>query len=143
MKSAAFKGLAILILITGFARADVVKLASLGEKESVEVNQIQEGTIPLLTQFTFSAGKVTVAQGGKKIGDLPLTASELTRIDRYLDLIRNGRRGSGNGSLHFTIKFIRDGKERRNMGEKFSIREIGDSKMSVLSLDELKERASK
>jgi hypothetical protein len=66
MRSSAFKALAVVILITGFARADVVKLASLGEKESVEVNQIQEGTIPLLTQYTFSAGKVTVAQSGKR-----------------------------------------------------------------------------
>jgi hypothetical protein len=56
------------------------------------------------------------------------------RMPKSWILIQNSRTPKG-----FAIKFIRDGKERRNMSDEISIRKIGDSRMSVFSPDELKE----
>ena len=143
MKKLALITVAAILWITTGAYADLIKLGSLGEDESVEVNVHQEGTIMLHTRYTFTADKVVVTQSGKKLGEVVLTAAERIKIDRFLDQVRDGRFGRGNGSTTFVIKFMRRGKERRSMAEDYKRIGIGYAKGEVLSLDDLKDRVSK
>jgi len=143
MKKLALITVAAILSITTGAYADMIKLESLGEDESVEVNVHQEGTIMLHTQYTFTADKVVVTQSGKKLGQVAITAAERAKVDRYLDQVREGRFGRGNGCTTFVFKFMRKGKERRSMTEDYSRKGIGDAKGQVLTLDELKDRVPK
>ena len=65
------------------------------------------------------------------------------KVDRYLDQVREGRFGRGNGCTTFVFKFMRKGKERRSMTEDYSRKGIGAAKGQVLTLDELKDRVPK
>jgi hypothetical protein len=135
--------LAATLWLGGLAFADVAKVAALGKEESLVVDVHYEGAVPQVTHFTFTPGKVVVTENGKNFGEVALTPGEQAQVDRYLDLVRNGRYGRGNGASTYVIRLMKDGKERKSAGETHRIRLLEKSEAKVLSLDELKRRAAK
>jgi hypothetical protein len=135
--------LVALLSLAAPASADVAKVAGLRKGESLVVAVHYEGTVPQVTHYTFTPGKVAIAEGGKNVGEVALTADEQAQVDRFLDLVRNGRHGRGNGASTYVLKFMKDGKERRGMGEKHRIRFPAEAESKVLPLSDLNRRAAK
>lgn len=128
--------LGAMLWLTGPASADIAMVFTVGKIESLYIVQ-HEGAAPQQTEctFTFTSGKVLVAEGGKQIGQVALTADEQAQVDRYCEHVRNARRATGTGAN----AIMADGKARSGTGEK---RPPEESNAVVLPLADFKKRAA-
>ncbi|MBN8458907.1 MAG: hypothetical protein J0M04_23535 [Verrucomicrobia bacterium] len=117
--------LSAMLWLTGPASGDIAMLHGDGKKETLIIVQY-EGTAPHLTAFsyTFTSGRVVVAEDNKQIGEVVLTADEQTEVDRY-------------------CKFMKNRNERSDMRERHRIRFPEESNAMNLPLADYKKRATK
>ena len=142
-RSIKMKTLILLAIALGsLVHADVAKVAKLKGDEKIEVQSTIMGNVAQITIYRFTADKVVVENGDKKVGEVQLTDDEKAAIDRYLDQLRKERQRKSGNSI-YTVHYYRDGREQIEFREQFQIDFPTDSKAKVLTLGQLTERAAK
>lgn len=144
MQKSLLATLLLTILLLGFTRADVARVADLKNSERIEVEMLFLGNVGRPTKFTFTADKVLVVDINGKVGEAKLTVNERAAIDRHLDVVRKGPRGRGEASYEFKIRLFRNDREKRGFREELQVASsVMTEARGVLTLDALLKRAIK
>lgn len=132
--------LGVMLWLAGPASGDIAMVFTEGKKDTLFIVKYQ-GPAPQGTEctFTFTSGKIVVAEGGKQIGQVALTADEQAEVERYCEHVRDVRRKTGGGAN----AILKDGKERSGMGKRHRIGRPEESNAVVLPFADFKKRAAK
>ena len=135
------------IPLISMGRADVARVAELKNEESIEVVKVFRGNVGQETKFTFSADKVVIAEEGKIVGELKLTANERALVDKHLNWMRQNLRKEGRrieeGTTFYSIRFYRRNSEKKGDREEGIIASPAAGEAKALTLEELRRRAGK
>jgi len=102
-------------------------------------------TEPAITEyhFTFKSRAVIIKKGKKLLGNLAISREDVENIDRFLNLVRRGKKAGRRslGGPHYYVSLHKAGREIDQWS--FIISDIRNSSKPYLSLYELMKRLEK